>query len=78
MSQTTTTRRRYTRHRYYQLQELRYCPIEHVLEALTCRELARALGCGKSAAWDLKRGAATCENQDTQRIRAWLDRSEQS
>lgn len=44
------------RSRPYSNHELAYRPIEHQLEALTCRELARILGVGHTQAAKLKRG----------------------
>ena len=64
----------------YSHEELRYRPIEQVLEDLPCRVLAKALGCSKVTAMMLKRDPSVyvgtsneIDERAVRRIRAFLD-----
>ena len=58
--------------RFYSNEELLYRPLEHVLEDLSCSELGRAIGMGRSRAWDMKCGRCELGPEQEQKLRAWL------
>jgi hypothetical protein len=57
----------------YSLDELRYRPIEHVMECLSCRELAEIAGCGKTEANRAIRGERELEPWEVRNVRDWLE-----
>jgi DNA-binding CsgD family transcriptional regulator len=61
-----------TRRRLYDAEALLTRPIEHVLEELSCTEIAQALGCARDTAWHLKRGDRELTAAATQAIAGWL------
>lgn len=50
------------------LDDLRYRPVEHILELLTCDELARLLGCQRTKATDCQRGYDQLPSDEQDRI----------
>lgn len=60
------------RRRLYDAEELLTRPIEHVLEELSCTEVAQALGCARDTAWHLKRGDRELTAAAAQAILGWL------
>lgn len=58
----------------YTAEDLRYRPIEHVLECMTCRELADVLGCAKSEAGLAIRGDRELDPEEIRSVRRWLER----
>ena len=72
--------RNYTRNQGYDLSELRYRPLEHVLEALNCLQLAEAWGMDKTTAAqvaaDPSRFVGTSyelTDERAQQLRRWLE-----
>lgn len=70
MSTTTS----YRRHCPYTNEELLCRPLEHILEALSAKELAEALGMGHDAAWRIQQGRLPVTIFQEARIRAYLER----
>ncbi|MBN1459048.1 MAG: hypothetical protein JXA57_05895 [Armatimonadetes bacterium] len=56
----------------YSPDELLSRPIEHVLEAFTCRELAAVIGCNRMVASLICRGERDLEPVEAERLRDWL------
>ncbi len=66
----------------YSLEELRYHPAEHLLEALTTRQLGVALGVNKDTLGPMKRDPSACvdtgvewDDEKIVRVRRWLERT---
>ncbi|MBN1460998.1 MAG: hypothetical protein JXA57_15815 [Armatimonadetes bacterium] len=59
-------------HRLYTNEELLCRPIEHVIEDLSCAELARAIGCSKDTAWHIKRGNREADCAEVVLLERWL------
>lgn len=57
---------------YYTPAELASRPTEHILEALSCRELGAAVGVGYDAANRIKQGNRRLEAWEERRLRDWL------
>lgn len=56
----------------YSPEELLSRPIEHVLEGMSCRELATVIGCDRNSASLILRGERELEPWEAQRVREWL------
>lgn len=56
----------------YTRDDLRYRPLEHVLEAHSCRELGEFLECDKSWAIYIKPGEVQLEDERVRRLRGEL------
>ena len=59
--------------RHYRNEELRYRPIEHVLEELSAREIGELLGLGHSVSNEIQRGLRRLEPIEELRIRQYLE-----
>ena len=66
--------------RPYEFAELRYRPIEQILEALTCRQLGQALGLNKDTARQIKNDPGAhvdtpleLDEMKIRKIHTWLD-----
>lgn len=66
--------------RKYDYSDLRYRPIEHIMETLGCRTIGKALGIDRNTAAKLMRDPSAyvdtpleLDDEKVQRIRAWLE-----
>jgi DNA-binding CsgD family transcriptional regulator len=56
----------------YDVHELLYRPVEHILEELPCQTLGEAMGLGHTTAWNIKRGRRPLEEREAAALRRWL------
>lgn len=56
----------------YTAEELVHRPIEHIVEALSCRDLSAGAGCGHTKAGLVRNGRAELTPLEEQRIYDWL------